>query len=201
MIGEQGLQPQQNSQERKERPMHFIEIADGFTEERLRAILNLEDKSFPKDWQYEDGEKYYKDMLEDVSNLNLFLKEGEKIIGYLLAIPHDKVYEELKENDPLMLQDSERLYIETMEIDPVIQKTLLGGKLCFRMLEVLIQEAKNRGIHKFSMHARVSNGLSSAIQKYFRGVITDVRRIEEWTYYNNEEPVDYMLADVEKRDR
>ena len=64
-----------------------ISLAEGFDERKLRGILDLEAKCFPKEWQYEEADKYYREMLEDLENINIFLEDGRKIVGYVLARP------------------------------------------------------------------------------------------------------------------
>lgn len=179
--------------------MHFFEVIHTADEKFIKELLAMQDKAYPEGWQYADAEDYYRKMIQDPENLNIILKEKEKLIGYILAIPHNNAMTELKEVDPLMAEDSERFYIETMEMLPEIQKTLGGGKLFFRMLGKLFAEAEKRGIHKFSMHARVSTGLSNSVQRYFGKMMTEVRRIEKWPFYNGDESTDYMLGTYEKK--
>ena len=123
------------------------------------------------------------------------LYEGNEVVGYLLAVPHNKVYEELKADDPAMKQDAERFYIETIAVAPEHR----NGRGSFKMILAMIEEAGRRGCNKFSMHTRVDNGLSRTVQKYFGEMITEVRRIENWPYYYNGEPTEYMLGTYEKK--
>ncbi len=60
------------------------------------------------------------------------------------------------------------------------------------MLSKLIEESMARGCNKVSMHSRVDNGLSQVIQRYYKDMVTLVRRIENWKYYNGTEPTDYI---------
>jgi hypothetical protein len=62
------------------------------------------------------------------------------------------------------------------------------------MLEELIDECKKRVVDKISFHARVSNGLSSWIQRFFK--VTELRRIDPWKYNNYDEPADYIEAAI-----
>jgi len=184
--------------EKKEDAMHSLEVITSASDDFLKSLLEMQDKAYPAGWEYEDAEEYYRKMIESSENINIILKEKEKIIGYVLLVPHNKVREELLADDPRMEEDSNRFYIETMEIDPEIGKTLAGGKLFFKMLGKVFEEAEKKGINKFSMHARVSTGLSKAVQRYFGTMMTEVRRIENWPYYNGQEPTDYMLGTYEK---
>ena len=181
--------------------MYLIDIIGKDQDELVDDLLKMQSKAYPEEWKYEDARQYYTEMINSPENINIILREDEKIIGYLLAIPHDNAFAELNVVDPVMEKDPDRFYVETMEIDPEIGKTLAGGKLCFRMLEKLIEEAASRDVYKFSMHARISTGLSSAVKRRFKGIITSTRIIESWPYYNGQESTEYMLADVRIIDR
>lgn len=178
--------------------MHTFEVITTASDEFLKALLEMQDNSYPEGWGYDDAEQYYRKMIESTENINIVLKEKEKILGYALLVPHNQIREELLADDPMMEEDPNRLYIETMELDPEVGKTLAGGKLFFKMLGKMFDESGKRGINKFSMHARVSTGLSGAVQRYFGSMMTHVRRIENWPYYNGQESTDYMLGTYEK---
>lgn len=165
--------------------MQTVEIARGYSPELLQAIIEIDKESFEK--QYEDVEKYYKEALENEANINVLFKEGDKIIGYLLAVPQDVAYKDLKAIDPEMKPDSERFYVETAEVLPDYRTR----GVVFEMIYAMIEEAGQRGINKFSAHIRVENGISELIKKYLGKFITTVRRIDNWPYYYNGEPTDY----------
>ncbi len=194
MIKDSNFLPKNKDQETEEEKMKAkIEVASNKFGEK--EIIALEKKSLGEEWIYPDAEEYYRQALENPRHIHIFLRRGEKLEGYLHAVPHDEVAEEedMREADPEFAKDPERYYIETMEIDPELQKTLRGGKLFFQMLHTLFDEAEKRfGVNKFSMHARVSTGMSQAVRRYFGEMITKVRRIEKWKFYNYEEPTDYM---------
>lgn len=166
--------------------MQTIEIAKGYSPELLQAIIEIDKESFEK--QYDDVENYYKDALENQANINVFLKEEGRFIGYLLAIPQDEAYKDLKAIDPEMKPDSERFYVETIEVFPDYR----DGGGAFKMIFAMIEEAGKRGINKFAMHTSVENGLSKSVQKCFGNMIKKVRRIENWPYYYNGEATDYL---------
>jgi ribosomal protein S18 acetylase RimI-like enzyme len=119
------------------------------------------------------------------------LKEGGKAIGYIIAVPHEDLYVELVESDSEFPNDSDRYYVETLCILPEARKGMGFMKLILK----LIEEAESRGRHKFSMHVRVENGLSQVIQKFFGKMVTKVRRVEKLSYFNYEEPADYIETD------
>lgn len=194
-MSEKKFLPTEN--EKKEN-LFEVEVTDGFSENILNGILEIEDGCFPADWHYEDAESYYKEALENSNNINIILKKEGRIIGYLLAIPHNDLLEEKEfmEADPDFKEDKEKYYIETLGIIP---ENKGGAKVLLDMFKKLIEEARTRyGIHKFSFHARVNNGLSLAIQKSLGRVVTKKRRIDNWKFYNDEEPTDYLELEYEK---
>ena len=152
----------------------------------LKDVINLENSSFPKEWIYDDAEEYYMKMLKDKNNINIFLEDKGKRIGYILAIPHNNILEELKKEDPELKKDSKKYYVDTIEILPWYR----GGKGVFLMIQLLFDECKKKGTKKISMHARVNNGLSRVIQRKYNAI--NIRRIEKWPFYNLNEPTDYI---------
>jgi len=107
--------------------------------------------------------------------------------------------EELRQADPALTKDFERLYIETMEIVPEYGRSLAGGRLCMMMLQTLAVEAAARGINRFSMHARVTTGFNQALRKIYGFMLTQFRTIENWPFYNGEEPTEYIEATYRRR--
>lgn len=167
------------------------EIVKEFSEDALKAVLLLEKECFPKEWQYEDAEEYYAEMLKNSENINIFLKFGDKIGGYLLAKPFQKVFESLKEYDFELKLDEERdktkIYLETIQILPEFRGTGGAEKLIIAMCE----EGKKGGVEKFSIHARKLNGFNEKIKKIFLGKISESRDLKEWHYGCNE-PYEYI---------
>lgn len=164
-----------------------VKQAKEFKKELLEDILRIEKRCFPDDWQYSDAEEYYKEMLRDRKVINLFLVCDGKNVGYLLATPLDYGYNEIAEGDPLVENDKERYYLETIEIIPEYQGKGGSKKLLFKMCN----EAKKRGVEKFSVHARIKNGLDKTIKNIFEGNITKVRKVKNWKYGGNE-PYEYI---------
>lgn len=164
------------------------ELINNFKNHLLLIILEIEKKSFPQEWQYEDADSYYKEKLKDKTNINIILRKKNKGIGYLLAIPHNKAIEEINSADPLLTHDCKKYYIETISIIPEFRGQ--GGLNL--LLNKLIEECKKRLIERISMHARVENQFSDIIQRKLN--VIEVRRIERWKYYNFQEPTDYIEA-------
>jgi ribosomal protein S18 acetylase RimI-like enzyme len=168
--------------------MQSIEIATNGGECELADILKLEQACFPSDWLYPEAEEYYASMLAESENVNIFLRDGGETVGYLLARPFKSVVQELKESDPELTDKSEAFYyIETIQILPAYQ-----GKGGARRLLVETGEAVlKRGVNKFAIHARTTNGLNAIIKKVFAGSITLIRDIESWRWANGE-PYEYI---------
>jgi hypothetical protein len=81
-----------------------------------------------------------------------------------------------------------------MEIVAEYARSLIGGKLCFKMLHALTGEAEKRGMNKFSMHARISTCLNKALRRMYGDMLTQFQLIENWPFYNHEEPTEYIEA-------
>ena len=157
-----------------------------FNPEILENVLTIEKESFPPEWQYDDAREYYKDMLSIADNINIILKSGEIIVGYLLAMPHYAAFEELKDDDSKMNKNVNSFYIETAAIITGFR----GKDGLALMLDKLQELCENRDVYKWTMHARVVTGLSKKMQNNY--VVTKIRRIEKWKYYNHQEPTDYL---------
>ena len=170
-----------------------MEVIREFSEEHLFDILTYRN-AMPETWHYPDAAEYYEQQLRNQNTIHLLLKKVELPIEYLLAIPHNEAIEdkELRYADPELAEDPDRLYIETMEIAPEYARSLVGGKLCLMMLRPLHEEAGKRRLFKFSMHTRVNTGLNTALRKMYGDMLTLFRRIDNWPFYNGEEPTEYI---------
>ncbi len=162
------------------------EIVSTFHQEILRDILLIKRGSFPEAWLYPDAEAYYGRMLRLPKNINILLKDADKNVGFLLAIPQNDAVRELINDDPEMEEDPSACYIETVGILPAYQKK----KGLAALMEALITECRKRGLTKISLHARVNNHVNEIMQKKYGAVV--LRRIARWAYCNDEEPVDYL---------
>jgi ribosomal protein S18 acetylase RimI-like enzyme len=167
-----------------------IEVIKEFSRAALEDVLLLEKKCFPKEWQYAGVAEYYEAMLKDKNNINIFLKDGNKNGGYLLAVPFNSVFNSLKEYDSGLKLDEEndktKIYLETIQILPEFRGMNGAEKLIMKMCD----EGKKRGMNKFSIHARKINGLDAKIKKMFAGKINESRSVDAWHYGGNE-PYEY----------
>jgi ribosomal protein S18 acetylase RimI-like enzyme len=144
--------------------------------------------SYPEAWAYKDAEEYYGKMLRKKNNIYIVLRDDERRVGFLFVIPHKNAVAELRSDDPLMEIDSATYYVENV----AILSGYRNKKGFSKMFEILRGELRKRNIFKISMHARVSNNLSSNIQRNMN--IIKIRRIDAWRYYGFEEPTDYIVA-------
>jgi hypothetical protein len=174
--------------------MYVTEVIQGYSDTVLQEILMVSRDAEPESWRYPNAEEYYGESLRNENTIHILLRRNQRPIGYLLAIPHnDAVHdEELRQADPDLTEDPDRLYIETMEIIPEYGRSLVGGRLCLMMLRCLVAETGKRGINRFSMHARVTNGLNQALRKINGDMLTKFRMMENWPFYNCEEPTEYI---------
>jgi ribosomal protein S18 acetylase RimI-like enzyme len=172
--------------------MLTVEVVHAFEEDVAKDIVLINQESFPRGWAYSDAKEYYTQMLRNEGNIHIILKQDGERIGYLLAIPHNNAVKELQNDDIYMREDSLRYYIEVVAILPNFR----GRKGFSALLKRLEEELGKRGIYKLSMHARVLNNFSRIIQNNLK--INQIRRIQEWKYYNYEEPTDYIEGIFEK---
>jgi 1-acyl-sn-glycerol-3-phosphate acyltransferase len=169
------------------------EVIHAFSKEVLNSILKIEEDSFPPEWEYDDAEEYYTEILNNKNNIVIVLKKGSQIIGHILAKPHNDAVAEIKIDDPLLKEDKDRYYIETMAILPGYR----GSYGYLDLTEKIIEEVKRRGTDKFSMHIRRANGLSKSFQKLFGSDVTELRFVDKWKWANGE-PYDYIEAAYKK---
>ena len=162
----------------EKKPEVSVIVAKGFDEKLLNSILILEKECFPEDWQYDDAEEYYTKMLGDPKNINVFLRDRGKNVGYILARSHNESVDEMVEYDPDFKKNSneDRFYIETIQILPSNRNR--GGSRS--LLLAVCEEGKRRGINKFSIHIRTVNRFNEKLKNFFQGNITKVRKIAKW---------------------
>ena len=120
------------------------------------------------------------------------MKEGYKhTVGYVLAVPQSEACEELKIYDPEMQSNDDTFYVDTI-MTMLRERQFFGIML---LLDKMAEEAAKRGINKFSMHARKSNGLSRLILRKFP-LTKRIRTIDNWHGWG--EPFDYIEGIYDK---
>jgi ribosomal protein S18 acetylase RimI-like enzyme len=166
-----------------------IFIVDEFQEKYLDDVLALEKECFPVEMQYslDEGMDYYRKVLSDKKNVNIFLIENGKAVGYCLGIPLESYFNELKELDPEIELRSGVIYLDTIQISPKFQGR--GGAK--KLLLSLCDESQKKGIVDFSTHARKANGFNLMVKKVFDDGIVASREIEKWRPAQGE-PYEYI---------
>lgn len=139
------------------------------------------------DW--DESESYILDKLANPKNLNIILRDGDRITGYMLAIPQNDACSELIEADPDMPSHGAGYYVMLTEILPSARKKQGFTQLIYKMVE---EAATRFHVPHFSMHVRVNTGLSDFVQRHFCNMNMKVRRIDAWKYYADQGPADYI---------
>jgi hypothetical protein len=164
------------------------EIVSGHNPHLVRELIALQQNAFPPQMQFQEPERYYCEALSDCNNINVVFRAPERsLIGYLFALPQSAVYEELRQWDPLMLEDPTSMYIDIIQTHPNHRQ--LSGFM--RLLSCLCLETRRRGHTRLSMHVRTSNGLNKVTRKLFPDSCSR-RKIENW--YASGETFDYIEA-------
>ena len=165
------------------------EVVHNIDDTIVRDTVSISRDSFPPGWSCGNSEELYGQVLRRHHTLLIMLRDDERNVGFLFAVPHNDAVEDLKNDDPLMKENAGTYYVQNIAILPPYRRKLALGKI----LAVLREELQKRGIFTISMHARVSNGLSRTIQNHIK--IVEIRRIDTWKYYGHEEPTDYIVAE------
>lgn len=139
-----------------------VEVITEATEDLVKQIMELGESTYPISSNGDDVATYFDDF-NNPEYINIILRREDRIIGYLLATPQKDACILLKTIDPEMLDDKNIYYVDTMITMP--GERLSNGFVL--LLSAMFEEAKNRGINKFSLHARKSNGLSRTVLRLF----------------------------------
>lgn len=166
------------------------EIAESIDTRIVRDIVSISRESYPPGWLCGESEECYGQVLPRPHSIVILLRDDDKNVGFLFAVPHNEAVAELKNDDPLMKEDSGAYYIENGAILPAYRQE----KGLAMMFAVLSTELKRRGILRLSMHARVTNKLSRNTSENMR--VIERRRIGAWKYYAYEEPTDFIIAEL-----
>ncbi len=102
--------------------------------------------------------------IREERNLFVIVKnKEEKIIGFCGLTPHDWVLEDLLPHDPLLKRDPGRYYLEMMGIAEEYRKSAAFLHLTL----VSVESSLALGIHQFSSHSLMSNGINTTVKKLF----------------------------------
>ena len=172
--------------------MVTAQIVDG-NHDLVTELVELHKIAFPPHMQLREPARYFAEGLLGERHINVLLKSREgKVTGYLLGIPHSHVFEELRQWDPDLQDDAERMYLDIIQILPEQR----GNNLGLYLIQKTCEEAEKRKIFKLSMHARSTTGWARYLLRIF-SEIRFLRRIENW--YGSGEPFDYLEASTTLR--
>ncbi|MEI8343534.1 MAG: hypothetical protein WCF93_01125 [Candidatus Moraniibacteriota bacterium] len=154
----------------------------------VEAILAME-QLFPKKIGY--GEWDVWDNLQNLNNMNIIAEnDNGDIIGYILCIPQNEAVEYLKEDDPVMEKSEDMVYVDQIA---VARNEREGEHVVFKFLvEALSEEAKKRGVKKWSSHLVM--GINLIIGQMYSGRVVSQRRLKMVKYGNY--PLVYMVGFV-----
>lgn len=171
-----------NESEENSKGTYNISKLENPTEEEIQEIISLDNEIFPPEMWVDASE--LKETLESAGVQTVLKGEGGKIVGYIISLPHNQAYPNLIELDPELKQEEQALYIESMGIIPKHRSL----KNFLTLLHGFNDQARQVGFQKITGHFRVSQGLSSVLEKRFGG--KKFRRIEDWAGFG--EPFDYI---------
>lgn len=161
-------------------------VIDVVSEQEIQDILDIDKKIFPT---MPVEEKEIRETLES-NGVQILLRDIEsKTVGYIISLPHDDAYEFLSETDPNIIKETDGLYVESIGILPE-HRSLKNFNQLWRTFAT---EARQKGFKKITAHVRVSEGLSSVLQKRFGAV--KFRTYDNWANFN--EPFDYLEMGLE----
>lgn len=136
----------------------------------VEEILKLE-PLFINEVKY-DREKI-SEYLSNPKNLSMLLRKHGEVIGFVLSQPHDDVVDELKFNDPKMIKDPARYYIDKIAVIPEERR----GLSFLQLLYDLFEELNKRDVFRFSAHVLASNGLHKILYRIFKPYLTSEYRM------------------------
>jgi hypothetical protein len=93
----------------------IAELIESYDDDIIATILNLE-PLFPI--KIQDDKDRIAGNLSEPNNINIFLKNGFQVVGYLLATPQNDAVKDLSSDDPEMRTDDERYYIDKIVVQP-----------------------------------------------------------------------------------
>lgn len=139
----------------------------------VEAILKME-SLFPEKIRY--GEWDVWDNLQNPNNMNIIAEEESEIIGYVLVIPQVEAVGYLKDDDPLMENCREMVYVDQI----AVVEDKRGGEAFRFLVKELLVEAQKRGFEKWSSHLMV--GLGDVLRRMFEGKIILERKTRMSAY-------------------
>jgi ribosomal protein S18 acetylase RimI-like enzyme len=177
---------------KKDNSDYQFEVLHSNSEELVKEILELE-PFLPLNIQ--DTEEGIRENLNNRSYINIILKKDNRIIGYILSIPHNEAVRELKNDDMQMKEDDGRYYIDQIVVHPDFRK----GMILLKLVYATFEEGVRRGFNKFSSHVLATDGLNKLMKRKFGKQLTEQRMVN-LPIYNNA-PFEYMEMTYHKKNQ
>lgn len=181
--------PEKNLPENPPETTDTAELSPDINEELLSRVSAVEKNVSPN--AALDKEEL-ETVLKNPNAINVLLRDkGKDIVGFVIALPNNEVYEELHSDDPCFENNPKRLYVYDIEIEEKNR----GLSNFLSMTRPLIEEAETRGFEMLTMHARTSEKLSEVLQGRYQA--HKLRTMENWQGWG--EPYDYLEIKLHPR--
>lgn len=160
-------------------------VLEVISEQEVQDILDIDKRIFPT----MPVEEEIRETLES-EGVQIVLKDAEaQTVGYIISLPQEEAYEFLSGIDPDIVKESGGLYVESIGILPEHRSLRNFNQLW----STFATAARQKGFKKITAHVRVSEGLSSVLQKRFGAI--KFRIYDNWADFN--EPFDYLEIELE----
>lgn len=125
------------------------ELFSGNSESDLDQIRELERKIFDWEVSEEDLDALIEKVKDSLNHTFVLRNDSKDIVGYLIAVPTEKVYEDLIEEDPDFSPSDSKVYIETFAIDKDYRGSLSTIRELFESVAVT---SRGSGFQVISAH-------------------------------------------------
>jgi hypothetical protein len=165
-----------------------VEIVENISDDTLSGIFSIE-KEVSDDEFSAIADDDLKSAIEKPRAITVVIRGADKnVLGFIIALPNNEVYEELHGDDTSFTNDSDSLYIYDLAIGD--KERSLANFL--NLIKTLAGEAKAKNFKRLSMHTRTSEGLSAILQKRYHAKL--IRTLDDWQGYG--EPFDYLELEI-----
>ncbi len=165
-----------------------IEVVKNISDSTLSGIFAIEKEVSTGAFSaLEDNE--LKAVIEKPNTITVIIRDTSKnVLGFIVALPNNDVYEELHDDDHDFQDDPESLYVYDVAIGD--KERSLANFL--NLVRTLTKEARAKNFKVLSMHTRTSEGLSTILQKRYDAKL--IRTLDNWQGYG--EPFDYLEIEI-----
>lgn len=137
-----------------------------------------------------DKRKFFKKQLLKSENVVVCnFNAAGFITAYIVAVPHQSIYKEMKEHDFQLEDDfqNEQYYIESIEL---ITENSGSAKIVIKLMDELIREVDRRGYKSIALHVSMRHELGTIIAACFP--VECIRVIPRWHY--TDESCHYLVG-------